>query len=658
MRNLILYWGLILLSVTSFAQKQSVEFGKIKPEDLQLLKMKAYPKDSSADAVVLYDYGETDFTIIGNELYIRTTYHERIKILNKSAFDLANVHIQYYWGGNNKSEIITNIKGYTYNLENGVVKQESLTKDMIFDERSSDGFSSRKITLPNVKEGSIIEYTYEDLTPWVIRNSPAGWKFQGERPVEWSEYRITIPQTLYYRMVMSGFLGLYINESKPADINLENLGTRATSYRFVVKDAPAFRNEPFITTYSDYISTINFALARVDVPGSLIKNISLSWKDLNNTLLSSEYIGGQLERTGFLKDAATRIKAQTSDTTAQLEAAMKYIQNSVRWNGEINRSSESIKKALEKREGDSGDINLLLTALLREIGYDAHPLILSTRQHGRIDSSYAMINKFNALVAHLSLNGKDVLLDGTDEFLKVGMLPDYCLNQVGWLLHPKNARFVAIKPTELDRNFEKADLTIGEDGELTGTFTRSYGGYSGWNARKKYKAEGEARFVATVKEGRPSWDISKTTIINQEAVNLSMDATFELSMHDYVTQAGDMLYLKPMLSEAHTENALKAETRAYPVDFAYPKEEVFVATYRLPAGYKVLEQPKPVAVNLPNNEGRFLYAVSVNDKQVTVTSRIHLRKAVFGADEYSMLKMFYDQIIAKHNEQIVLKKAN
>ena len=42
-------------------------------------------------------------------------------------------------------------------------------------------------------------------------------------------------------------------------------------FRWVAKDVPAFKSEPFITTYKDYISKINFELAYIKYPNQPIR---------------------------------------------------------------------------------------------------------------------------------------------------------------------------------------------------------------------------------------------------------------------------------------------------------------------------------------------------------------------------------------------------
>ncbi len=641
-----------LVTSSLFAQKPApVKFGDVLPE---IIKMKVYPKDSSAEAVVLYDGGETYFEIMGSNIFITQIIHERIKILKKSALERGSIKIPVVRVNGTIQEFLSDIKGFTYNDNNGSPTKDKLTKDMIFQEKASETVYYTKISMPNIKEGSVIEYSYKKQTPMPISNNPATWYFQQGIPVERSDYKITIPAYFYYRMIMNGYLPLALNENK--DVNISEFNINGLQYHFVVLDAPAFRDESYITTESDYLSKIDFELASVNWPNVLMKDFSLDYANLNKTLLESEDFGQQLKRTGFLKDIASEIKTKHRDSTARMQAAVDYIVKTVKWNGERSIYSTGLRKIHDKKTGDAADINLMLIALLREIGFDANPVILSTRDHGRIHEQYALMRRFNYVVAHIDNNGKDLLIDATDEFLKVGMLPYQCLNHNGWLVHPTFPRLVSLEPTERDVEFEKAEMKIDEEGEMKGQFTKSYSGYSAWGARQTFKKEGKEKFLEEVKKAKTNWTISQAEYQNNDDISQQMEAKYEVTMTDFVTKAGNMMYLKPMLSEGHTENPFKDTERTYPIDFAMPIDETFMANYEIPAGYSVIEKPQSVSLTLPEGGGRFTHAVTVRENTISVLSRLSFRKAQYAPEEYPFLKEFYDQIVKKHNEQIVLKK--
>jgi len=46
----------------------------------------------------------------------------------------------------------------------------------------------------------------------------------------------------------------------------------------------------------------------------------------------------------------------------------------------------------------------------------------------------------------------------------------------------------------------------------------------------------------------------------------------------------------------------------------------------------------------------------LNDNKIVISTRFSMNKALFLPDEYKMLQEFYNMIIAKESEQIVLKK--
>lgn len=654
-KALFLLW-LLSCAHLLFAQEATepkIKFGEINPADV---RMKSYEKDSTADAVVLYDYGQTVFDARSGMIYHRLVYHGRIKILKKSALDLGTISMQLVKGGYERDEFISDIKGFTYNLENGEVKKEKLTKESIFIEKPVGEMQNVKITMPNVKEGSVIEYTYTIDTPFGVSWNPPTWTFQGTHPVMWSIYEISIPYYFNYRTLMSGYLSLNSSNSKEVNIQLGDHSTNGLLQRFVVKDAPAFRNEAYITSASDYISKIDFELAGITWPNVLVKNFSLDYASLNRTMLESPMFGAQLKRTGFLEEAAKEIKAKYPDSTARLKAACEYIQKNVKWNESNNLYSNNLKKVLESHKGDAGDINLLLVALLREIGFDANPVILSTRKHGKIHEQYALMKRFNYVVAHIDKNGKDFLMDATDEYLKLGMLPIQCLNGKGWLVHPTNGRLVTVTPTEKDVEFKNAYLVIDEEGELKGTFAKSYSGYGALIAKKDFKDKGQEKYLEEAKKENANWVIEKADYVDTENSEAPMRAQYQITLSDYVTKAGNLLYLKPLLSEGQKENLLKAKERLYPIDFAYPIEETFMATYEFPKGYSIVEIPKNIVLSLPESSGKFTYVIAVNENKITLTSRVQFRKAVYYAEEYPFLQEFFDKIVAKHQEQIVLKK--
>src|SRR5882724_1383865 len=185
----------------SAQDKSTVKFGKITPADFVLPKLKT---DSGAAAVVIADIGSTEFE--GNNkgwFSLKFKHFRRMKIVSRSGFDAAQVEIPLYSEGN-AVERLDGLKAVTYNLENGKVVETRLDDKSVFTDKVSKNLIAKKFTFPAVKEGSVIEYSYTQISDFLFNMQP--WPFQGPYPVLWSEYEADIPNFFRYVTLSQGYM--------------------------------------------------------------------------------------------------------------------------------------------------------------------------------------------------------------------------------------------------------------------------------------------------------------------------------------------------------------------------------------------------------------------------------------------------------------------
>ena len=157
-------------------EKTPVNFGNVTAKDFSL---PANPVISNAGAVVIADKGSTVFKGNGKGgLSPVFKQQVRIQIINKSAFDLATVKLSLYHRGEDE-EKLTEMNAVTYNLENGKVVESKLRKEDVFSNRQNRYKEEKKFTLPAVKEGSIIEYSYSISSDFIAYLHD--WEFQQAR---------------------------------------------------------------------------------------------------------------------------------------------------------------------------------------------------------------------------------------------------------------------------------------------------------------------------------------------------------------------------------------------------------------------------------------------------------------------------------------------
>lgn len=238
----------LLVSFSLFSQEKSkTKFGEVSAKDFET---KVYSIDSTADAVIIADIGSS--VLEGNNkgwFSLRFKHFKRVHILNKNGYDLANVAISLFSDGDNE-EILDKVKAVTYNLENGKVVETKLdVRNSVFNDKINKNWVVKKFTLPNVKEGSIIEYEYTQTSDFLRNLQP--WEFQGAYPRLWSEYNLTLPEFYAYTFLTQGYQKYDINERKDrresfiiidsrgaGASNRENITSGVTDYRWVIKMYP------------------------------------------------------------------------------------------------------------------------------------------------------------------------------------------------------------------------------------------------------------------------------------------------------------------------------------------------------------------------------------------------------------------------------------
>src|SRR5690606_29243568 len=134
---------------------------------------------------------------IGNKLVFQ--YHVKIKVFNIQKFSRGDVVIGLHKEDNENFETIRSIEGVVfYQDENGGVQKAVLDKKSIFKENSSKYTELVKFAMPNVRNGSVLEYKYEIESPFFFNFRP--WEFQWDIPKVHSEYIAVIPAVYKYNV--------------------------------------------------------------------------------------------------------------------------------------------------------------------------------------------------------------------------------------------------------------------------------------------------------------------------------------------------------------------------------------------------------------------------------------------------------------------------
>lgn len=666
---------ILFTSTVSFSQQKNFEFEKISIADFSSIKT----KDSSAVAEVIADVGHTHFEYGNEGFYLVFDRKTRIHILKQEGTSHATIEIPLYKSGND-IEVVTSFKGYTYNLEKGELVKTKVRKEDIFLQEESEHWNTQKVAMPAVKANSIIEFEYEIHSNFTFNLQP--WTFQSDIPVYWSEYKVKIPEYFVYKFLSQGYIPFAINDKNsmqqqftvlykaefgggagfgqndriPAHSETYNMS--ADEYRWVAMEVPAMKPEPYITTVSDYISKIEFELSIIKMPGSLNKNVMNTWETLNDKLLENDNFGSTIKKGGFISDKLPAITGKANTNVEKVYAIFEHVKDRMKWDGTTGIFAKNVpKKVYEERSGSDADINLMLVAILKEAGYDCEPVILSTRNHGRVQEMYPVLAKFNYVIAKVKIDTSNFLLDATSNYLLFNTLPERCLNGNGRVISKNNPGWIQLLNTEIKNSYTQVDLNLNEDGSMKGICTVTSTGLDGNDRRNSYMNKNEKEFLEEFTASHQAWSVTEFHVSNLDTLDKPFTESYSLEIPDEAQVAGDRLYLNIMTGFGQKTNPFKLEKRVYPVDFSCPIKENYIINITIPAGWVVEQLPPVASILLPDKAGLFKCMFQENSGVLQIISTLKINKNMFLPEEYDQLKEFFRLMVAKHAEQIVLKKA-
>ncbi len=626
------------LQLSNLSAQENRKFGDVRVADFQVPEGIS---DSTAGAIVLFDIGSNYFNFAFELEY---ECHMRIYILNSSEFDRADIKIPYRAQDN-----VSKIKAASYSVIDGKVVESEISRRDIFTEKVTDDVNQERFSIPNVKEGSIIEYSY--YVRYENRASFNSWYFQTDIPVAYSRYTVKIPEYLDYKQILTGSLPLSDYQQKSSIGRVSNVTFNVNEKTFIARNVPAFESEPFISNKENYISKIKFLLSGTSFPNSTVQRFTPnSYMELSKKIASDEYHSGVYKNNNFLNDEIELLKTGKQSDVEIIKAIYTHVQSEYTVDKEI--LSTNLRRIFNEKRGWRQDINMILTAMLQNAGYESYLVKVSTKGNGPLNQVYCSSSNFNYTICLVKHEGEDYLLDASEEFLPFNTLRPETVNGEGLIISEEMPGWVTLKYNASDYVKGYSKVKISELGLISAEIKLQKKEYSAYNFKKQYR--NYSNYVADTEEKLSAFIISEHEVVDIEGSVLQENLVFEIDQQ--VNQMRNEINFKPIIFNSISENPYKIEQRRLPVTLNSPVDNKFSYTIELPENYEVKELPESVSLALPNGAGRYLFSCQKINNIISVNSILSINQTYFPVIEYYNLKEFYARIIEKQAEQIVLVK--
>lgn len=645
---LLLFYALPLGAQEEY---QPLEWGQIS---FEALNMTVYPADTSAQAVVLADEGYANVSTDNSGFYEYVLRrHRRVKILHEAAIaEQGDISIFYYH--HDRSDQVRNIKAQAIAPDGTVSEVKSSD---IYREKLNEYWSKVTFSFPNITVGSVLEYRYQLYSRRF--SVPDEWTFRERIPVRSSYYQFTCDVPVVYTYLLRGTE--YMKRETISEfaeiLRMGNTEIQVDATRFWMKNGTAIIPEPFMTTEEDYFIKVRFQASEMINRSGTSKSFYGTWEETSRDLLALDDLGGAFTKNRNFKHLLEAANEQITPGSDQLETVYqisRFITEQIKWSGRRGiRTDITPDQAFERHEGDLPELQYAGIALLRSYGIDAHPVILSTREHGAMIEAFPFLDQFNYVIILSQVNGQYILLDFSDPLLKPGNVRIQALNNHGFLLHEEHPSWLNLS-LAVEQDILAWNANITPQGAIEGNMKCTMSSYSARSERSGLKE----RSISEIWGARLP---EETVLKNMEVQGLEdvrqpicITGEFEVPNAGFVND--DYLYLSPTLFSAFTTNPFTRAERDFPIDFPYPFEEKSVYHYTIPEGYEVESLPENVNTVMPGEEAIFQYMAQERSGKISILIVLRVKNTLYPPDQYAALRSIFETAADKLQEQIVLRR--
>jgi hypothetical protein len=374
------------------------------------------------------------------------------------------------------------------------------------------------------------------------------------------------------------------------------------------------------------------------------------------------------DKIGADEAIRTKVAELTQDVTdveEKVKAIYHWVAGQVRYVGlEYGEGGFRPHRASEifaNKYGDCKDKAILLITMLREIGVQAHPVLIGTLERIWELQEDIPMAQFNHCIAQAEVNGRLVWLDPTDETCPYGEFPGYNQGRLTLVCDEHGPRFMTTPVHRAEENLtaEKMELEVGASGSIVATRTRTYIGDPGQDERRHLKWYSPEERVDMIKDEVnamcPGAVVETHTISDLDDLNVPVRVEYRFSASEYAKHAGDLLVFSiPGIGQS--PGVVGKEAREHAINWYATDREAIDVVVRIPEGYRIRYMPEPV--ELASGGVAYRHRYVQEDGAIHFTSREERTTREVTTDNYPEYKVFRESVARELDKLIVLEKVD
>ena len=648
--------------LSSAAARADQQWTQPTPEELSMTSQKEVP---GAAAVYLYREETTD-----DKLHVFSIY-TRLKVLTEQGKEYGNVELTFARGREGSGFTVEDVQGRTIHPDGTIIPFTGKPYEKLIEKGRDLKVMAKVFSMPNVEIGSIIEYRYHlryddnwfRSPQWYIQSNL--WTRKAHyswRPFDFANSNMTLTNSRGQasdRVAWASVLPV------GTDVKQTTVpGGTQSILDLDVHDIPPAPDEDYMPPISSFSLRVLFYYTSFHSPEEYWKDESKFWAKTQD-----KFIG-----PGSGVKAAVKEIIAPSDTSDQklrkLYAAVMKLENT-RYTREHTTQEEKAQGFKEvhntddiwtRKRGSDDQIAELFVAMARAAGFKAYAAVVTNRDRNLFAKSYLTLSQLDDVIAIVNVDGKDQLFDPGTRYCPYGHL--------AW----KHTMTEGIRQTDSGGDFfgthgesyqysrvqRVADLTLSDEGALTGTITMTFSGDPAIHWRQRYlqgdSASLEREVRTSLEHLMPAGvELKATTFDKLEDYEQPLVAKIEVK-GNLGSSTGKRVLLPGDIFVANSQPSFPHEKREIPVYFEYPHMVQDAVRIRFPKTLSVESLPAADNTTFEKTVG-YIYSTESKPDSFTVRRNYILGDIVFQVAQYPAFRTFYTKMENKDHESVVLTTA-
>jgi hypothetical protein len=648
----------VLSAISTHAQQWTVP----TPEELS---MTSQPEVPGASAVYLYREETTD-----DKLHMFSIY-TRLKVLTEGGKEFGNVELSFARGRDGSGFNVEGVQGRTIHPDGTIIPFTGKPYEKLIEKTQGIKVMAKVFTMPAVEIGSIIEYRYRLQYDDRWLQSP-DWYIQSNLWTRRGHY-------LWKHIDLGG--SMTVTNSRGAASNtiawmpILPAGTSVTESHLPGADGQSILelnvHDIAPAPVEDFMPPINSFTYRVLFYYAAYRTSEEFWKNEGKYQSKSwdKFIGPG----PIVKAAVNGITAPTDTPDQKLRkiyAAVMQLENTrfTRQHSSEEEKAQGFKQVQSsddiwtRKRGSDDQLTELFVAMVRAAGMKAYIGAVTSRERSLFLQGFLSASQLDDLIAIVNVDGKDQYFDPGSRYCPYQHLNWTHTLVAGIRQTDKGTDFFGTpaEPYNFARTQRVANLTLDQQGALSGTITMTYTGFPGLHWRQR-ALQGDA--ASLEREIRTSLEHLMPSGIEIKVASISKIDDYEQPLvvkfdvkGGLGTSTGKRLVIPGDIFETNSKPAFPHEKREIPIYFEYSRAIQDAVRINFPATLKV--ESLPTAEKTMYQKAA-LYDLTTESTPTSFTVRRNyvLGGIIFPQSEYASFRSFYSKMENKDQESVVLTTA-